>query len=119
MKNEATGMARLASAAQFSKQGFVAAYRSEAAFRQEVWLALILLPVSFLLADTPIEWIVLVVPVLLLMIVELLNTAVEAVVDRFGDEWNELSGFAKDTGSCAVLIAIIILVLSWLAVLIN
>jgi len=119
VKNEATGFARLISAARFSRQGFIAAYRSEAAFRQEIWLACVLLPLSFLLADTPLEWIVLVTPVLLLLVVELLNTGIEAVVDRCGEEHHTLSGFAKDVGSCAVLITILLLILSWLAVLIN
>lgn len=119
MKNKATGITRLVNAARYSKQGFSAAYRSEEAFRQEVWLAVVLLPLSFLLADTPLEWIVLVMPVLLLLVVELLNTGIEAVVDRFGEEHNHYSGFAKDVGSCAVLISIIILICSWLAVLIN
>jgi len=119
VKNEATGFARLISAARFSRQGFASAYRSEAAFRQEVWLSCVLLPLSFLLADSPLEWIVLVTPVLLLLVVELLNTAVEAVVDRIGEEHHPLSGFAKDAGSCAVLISIFLLIVSWLAVLIN
>lgn len=119
MKNEATGINRVIKAAGFSWQGLQSAYRNETAFRQEVWLALVLIPLSFFIADTHIEWILLFGSVLLVMIVELLNSGIEAVVDRFGEEWNELSGLAKDMGSAAVLLSLVILVSTWLAIIIN
>jgi diacylglycerol kinase (ATP) len=113
MKNEAKGLKRLINAGQYSWQGFCAAYKSEEAFRQEVWLAIVLIPLGFFVGDTSIEKLILVSSVLFLMIVELLNSAIEAVVDRFGPEWNQYAGMAKDMGSAAVLLAVIMLLLSW------
>ncbi len=119
MKNEATGFARLVSAAKFSTAGFKSAYASEAAFRQEVWLALVLIPLGIWLGDTTLEKALLVASILFLMIVELLNTAVEAVVDRIGDEYHPLSGKAKDVCSAAVLLAILVVIIIWAGVLLN
>ncbi|MBX2826271.1 MAG: diacylglycerol kinase [Gammaproteobacteria bacterium] len=117
MKNEATGVQRIFKAAGFSWQGLRSAYANEAAFRQEVWLAVVLLPLSFWVAGNGVEWALLISTVLLLLIVELLNSAVEAVVDRFGDEWHELSGLAKDVGSAAVLLALLMLGSVWIAII--
>ncbi|MDO6461120.1 diacylglycerol kinase [Granulosicoccaceae sp. 1_MG-2023] len=117
MKNEATGLRRLLNATRYSWQGFRAAYQSEEAFRQEVWVAVVLIPTGLWLGDGGVEKLLLVASVLLLMIVELLNSAIESVVDRFGPEWNELAGRAKDMGSAAVLLAIGILWLTWALVL--
>ncbi|MBX2879186.1 MAG: diacylglycerol kinase [Granulosicoccus sp.] len=119
MKNEATGLNRIIKAAGYSRQGIFAAYRNEAAFRQEVWLALVLTPLSFFIAGDPIEWILLFGSVLLVLVVELLNSGIEAVVDRLGEDWNELSGRAKDMGSAAVLLSLILLTCTWLAVIIH
>jgi len=119
MKNEDTGFARLLSAAKFSKQGLQAAYKGEAAFRQEVWLAVVLIPLGLWLGDTPLEKGLLVVSMLFLMVVELLNSGVESVVDRVGEEYHPLSGKAKDICSAAVLLAMIIVVIIWVAVLLN
>lgn len=119
MKNEATGLNRIITAGGFSLQGLRAAYRNETAFRQEVWLALVLMPVSFFVADDPVEWILLFGSVLMVLIVELLNSGIEAVVDRVGEDWNELSGLAKDMGSAAVLLSLIMLVCTWIAVIIH
>ena len=119
MKNEAKGINRLIKAAGFSWSGLKAAYSGEEAFRQEVWLAAVLIPAGFYLGDTGVEKVILVGSVLLLMITELLNSAVEAVVDRFGPEWNKLAGQAKDMGSAAVLLAMILLAVSWLLVLLG
>lgn len=112
-------MARLLSAAKYSRQGLLAAYRFEAAFRQEVWLALVLIPAAFLLGDTWLETVALAGSVVLLLVVELLNSAVEAVVDRLGDEYHELSGRAKDMGSAAVLLTMLLCAMVWLAILLN
>ena len=93
-----TGLTRIIKAAGYSKQGLQAAWVNEAAFRQEALLALIMIPAAFWVAENSIELILLISVVFLVLIVELLNSAVEAVVDRIGDEHHELSGRAKDIG---------------------
>lgn len=119
MKNEAKGINRLIKAAGYSWNGLKAAYCCEEAFRQEVWLAIVLIPAGLFLGETGVEKVILCGSVILLMITELLNSAIEAVVDRLGSEWNKLSGQAKDMGSAAVLLAMVLLALSWLLVLIG
>lgn len=111
------GVARIIKAMQFSAQGFSATYRHEEAFRQEVWLSVILLPTGLIVGDTAVEKALLVGSVLVLLLVEILNSALEAVVDRFGQELHELSGRAKDMGSAAVFLAIVNLVTTWLLLL--
>ncbi len=98
-------------------KGLKSAYIHEAAFRQEVWLSLILIPLGFYLGDGAIEKILLVGTVLLVLATELLNSAVEAVVDRIGSEFHELSGRAKDIGSAAVFMTMVILAFTWLMIL--
>ena len=112
------GFTRLIKAAQFSRQGLRAAYQHEEAFRQEVWLAITLIPLGMYLGENGVEKALLVVSVLLLPIVEILNSAIEAVVDRIGQEKHELSGRAKDMGSAAVALALVLLVLTWTLVLV-
>jgi diacylglycerol kinase (ATP) len=107
------GMRRLVLAFVNSWQGFKGAFRSEAAFRQEVALAIVLLPLGVWLGKTPIEKALLVSSVLLVLIVELLNTGIETVVDRIGLERHELSGLAKDVGSTAVLLSFGVLAVIW------
>jgi diacylglycerol kinase (ATP) len=107
------GMRRLLLAFVNSWQGFMGAFRSEAAFRQEVALAVVLLPLGVWLGKTPIEKALLVSSVLLVLIVELLNTGIETVVDRIGLERHELSGLAKDVGSTAVLLSFGVLAVIW------
>jgi len=116
MKPGKTGASRLADATGYSIKGIRACWKNEAAFRQEVALAAVLLPLSFFLARTVEQWLFLVAPLLLLLIVELLNSAVENVVDRIGDEMNDLSGRAKDMGSAAVLLCLVLTGLSWTAI---
>lgn len=111
------GFTRLVKATQFTWQGLCAAYRHEEAFRQETWLCAVLLPSGLYLGDGGVEKALLVASALLLPLVEILNSAVEAVVDRIGDERHDLSGRAKDMGSAAVAIAILILVLVWALIL--
>jgi len=110
---QATGLRRVANAWKFSLLGFKAAYREEEAFRQEFWVALFLMPLGFYLGNGALEQILLVGSLLLLLLVELLNSAIEAVVDRFGGEIHPLSGRAKDMGSAAVFIAVMIAGLVW------
>ena len=107
------GMRRLVLAFVNSWQGFKGAFRSEEAFRQEVALAVVLVPLGVWLGKTPIEKALLVSSVLLILIVELLNTGIETVVDRIGLERHELSGLAKDVGSTAVLLSFGVLEVIW------
>lgn len=109
-----TGLRRLLNAFSYSLQGFRAAWQNEAAFREEAMLTIVLTPVALLLPVTALEKLLLILSLLLLVLVELLNSAVEAVVDRIGPEIHPLSGRAKDLGSAAVLIACLILGLTWL-----
>lgn len=108
-----TGTRRLVLAFVNSWNGFKGAFKAEAAFRQEVALAVVLLPLGLWLGRTPIEKALLVSSVLLVLIVELLNTGIETVVDRIGLERHELSGLAKDVGSSAVLLSFAVLVTVW------
>ncbi len=117
-KTNASGLTRVINAAGYSWKGIIYAYRNEAAFRQEAWLSLFLLPAVFYFANSLTEQLVLITSLLFVLVIELINSAIEAVVDRFGDEHHPLSGAAKDMGSAAVLFAIIIAILTWLAVLI-
>jgi diacylglycerol kinase (ATP) len=107
------GFKRLFKAFGFSIQGLTAAFRNEAAFRQEIYLSLILVPLGFYLGQTGVERALLVSAILLVLIVELVNSGMEAVVDRFGGEHHELSGRAKDVGSAAVLVALINVLMVW------
>ena len=108
-----TGVTRWVKALGFTWLGLKAAYKHEEAFRQEVWTLLIAVPLAIWLGETGMEIALLIGSVLLLLIVELLNSAVEAVVDRFGGEIHELSGRAKDMGSAAVFIAMINTAMVW------
>jgi diacylglycerol kinase (ATP) len=108
-----SGMRRLVLAFLNSWQGFKGAFRFEAAFRQEVALAVILIPGGIYLGKTGIERALLVGAVLIVLIVELLNTGIETVVDRIGLERHELSGLAKDVGSSAVLLSFALLSVIW------
>ena len=119
MKNPETGLKRIISAGGFSMQGLAAAYRHEAAFRQEVWLALVLIPLALWLGQGWPEKSLLIGSVLVLLIVELLNSAIETVVDRVGDEFHELSGRAKDMGSAAVFLTIVLVGLIWTTVILS
>jgi diacylglycerol kinase (ATP) len=107
------GMRRLVLAFVNSWQGFRGAFRFEAAFRQEVALAVVLLPLGVYLGETPVEKALLVSSVLFVLVVELLNTGIETVVDRIGLERHELSGLAKDVGSTAVLLSFAVLAVIW------
>ena len=112
-----TGIKKLWFASICSAKGLKACYQSEYAFRLEVWLAVFLLPIGYWLGETSIEKVLLIIPIFLVLIVEMLNSAIEAVVDRVGTEHHELSGFAKDVASAAVLISLIIFLLTWIIIL--
>ena len=107
------GLRRLCNAFFFSLSGLALAFRHESAFRQEVALAAVLLPLAFVLAVAPVERVLLVGSVLLVLLVELLNSSVEAAIDRIGLDTHRLSKRAKDLGSAAVLVALALLLLTW------
>jgi diacylglycerol kinase (ATP) len=108
-----SGVRRLFLAFVNSWSGFKGAFRFEAAFRQEVALAVVLIPLGVYLGETSVERALLVGAVIIVMIVELLNTGIETVVDRIGLERHELSGLAKDVGSSAVLLSFAHLSVIW------
>lgn len=108
-----TGIGRILRVAKFSSQGIAAAWKNEAAFRQELLLVVVLLPIGVWLGQTALERAVLIGSLLLVLVVELLNSAIEAAIDRHGDEVHELSGRAKDMGSAAVLISLLTVVVIW------
>jgi len=114
----AKGLQRLLNAFRFSMQGFEACFRHEEAFRQEVFLLIPMFPLALWLGETPVERALLVGSLLLVPIVELLNSAIEANVDRVGYERHELSARAKDIASAAVLSSIGTLSVIWAIVLI-
>lgn len=117
MKPGKSGIARLVDATRYSFRGLGAAFRNEAAFRQELLLVAVLLAASFRLQSGLVEWLVLVLPLFILLIVELVNSAIEATIDRIGSERHELSGRAKDLGSAAVFIALLMIATAWGAVI--
>jgi len=110
---------RLINATGFSLQGLYAAFVHEQAFRLEVYLLVILIPLAFYLGDSTLDYALMIASWLLVMIIELINSAIEAVVDRFGGEQHELSGRAKDIGSAAVMVALLLSVVVWAGVLIR
>jgi diacylglycerol kinase (ATP) len=112
-----TGIDRILHAAVNSWSGLRLAYAGESAFRQEIWLAMLLLPAAFWLGRDWTQVSLLAGSVLLVLIVELLNSGIEAVVDRVSYEWHELSKRAKDFGSAAVMLALLLCAGIWAAAL--
>lgn len=115
-KPGATGIRRIINAFGYSLLGIRAALRHESAFRQEAAMFFIMLPAAWWLGRNYLDWALLVGSMFVVLIVELLNSAIEAVVDRFGDEHHELAGRAKDMGSAAVLVALLNVTFIWAAV---
>ncbi len=113
MKNGKTGLARLVAATEYSRRGFVDA------FRQELALVVVGLLLAIPLSDSAVEFLLLAIPLLLILLAELLNSAIEATVDRFGGEHHELSGRAKDMGSATVFVSLCIAALSWGVLLVD
>ncbi len=111
-----TGIRRIIRATRFSAQGFASAWKHEAAFRQELALVVVMTPLAFWLGRSIVETALLIAVLLLVLIVELFNSAIEAAIDRHGDEHHELSGRAKDMGSAAVFVVLVIVVVVWGAV---
>jgi diacylglycerol kinase (ATP) len=112
-----TGLDRVIRAAGYSMAGLRMAYRSESAFRQEFWAAVLLIPLAFWLGRGWLETSVLIGSVLVMLIVELLNSAVEAAIDRVSFELHDLSKRAKDMASAAVLLSVLLCAGVWIAAL--
>ncbi len=110
-------MVRLLRAFGYSIQGFRYAWREEAAFRQELFLAALVIPGGLFLGHSGVERALLVCPMMQILVIEILNSAVEAAVDRSGTERNALAGMAKDMGSAAVMLSIAMLGTVWLLIL--
>jgi diacylglycerol kinase (ATP) len=111
-----TGLVRMRHAFGYSLAGLRAGW-TETAFRQEALAALVMLPTAFWLGQSWVETALLAGSVLLVMVVELLNTGIEATIDRIGPQWHELSKRAKDMGSAAVLLSLLLCAGTWLAAL--
>lgn len=116
-KTDNTGVRRIIRAAGFSWKGFVAAFKNEAAFRQELALTLLVVPLAFWLTENRLERALMVGVWLLVPLMEMINSAIEAVVDRIGDEIHPLAGAAKDIGSAAVVFAMMIAAVVWVILL--
>lgn len=114
----ARGLGRIVQAFGYSMQGFKACYEQEEAFRQEIWTLIPLLPLGLWLGESPAERAVLIGSLLIVPVVELLNSAIEANVDRIGLERHELSGRAKDIASAAVFLSIVFAAVAWGLILI-
>jgi diacylglycerol kinase (ATP) len=111
------GFKRIINACYFSAAGFKAVWTHEEAFRQEVLLFAVTTPLGVWLGQTPIEKLLLVGSMVLVLLVELLNSAIEATVDRVGLERHELSGRAKDIGSAAVMLSLVWAAITWIYIL--
>ncbi len=112
------GIKRIYKAFGYSLQGLKTSFKLEASFRQELLLAVILIAATFFVTNDKIEQVLLILPIFLILIVEIINSAIETVVDKFGKEKNKLSKNAKDMGSAAVFISFILLIIVWLIILI-
>jgi diacylglycerol kinase (ATP) len=116
-KPGATGLTRVINAFGYSMKGLRAAFKHEAAFRQELLLFIVMTPLALWLGSNGIEQALLIGSLFLVLIVELLNSAIEAIVDRVGSEFHELSGRAKDIGSAAVLLSLANVFVVWVLLL--
>ncbi|GAA0296561.1 diacylglycerol kinase [Psychrosphaera haliotis] len=118
-KPNGQGFRRIFKATYCSILGFKAAFKHEAAFRQELLLFVLLSPLAWFISESLMDFVSLIVVMILVLIVELLNSAIEAVVDRVGLERHELSGRAKDLGSAAVTLSLVIAGIVWIAHIIK
>lgn len=115
-KGAHTGIRRIINATFYSLAGLGAAWRNEAAFRQECLLALVLTPAAFWVGQTAVERVLLIGSSWLVLIVELLNSAIEATVDRVGTDHHSLSGRAKDLGSAGVFVSLALTAMVWILI---
>jgi diacylglycerol kinase (ATP) len=112
-----TGLDRVIHATGYSMAGLTTAYRGESAFRQEFWLAMIMMPLAFWVGRGWVEVALLIGSLVLVLIVELLNSGIETAIDRVSFEWHDLSKRAKDLASAAVLLSLALCAGIWLAAL--
>jgi len=115
--NKPTGIKRVYLASVNSTKAFKWLLANESAFKQEMLILIVLTPLTFWLEVSRLEQLALVLSILFIIFAEVVNTAIEAIVDRIGLEFNPLSGLAKDLGSAAVLISLLIALLTWLVIL--
>ncbi|HHL32706.1 MAG TPA: diacylglycerol kinase [Oceanospirillales bacterium] len=114
---ERRGIKQIMNAANWSMQGLAATFKHEASFRLEVYLALILLPAAIYLAQSAMQLLILLAPIVLVLILEILNSAIEAVVDMVcGEKFHELAKRAKDMGSAAVFLGQLMVLFTWITV---
>ena len=118
MKNEATGFKRILKAFTYSGKGFVSAFKSEAAFRQDLIVFIAGVACSFILNVSGLQRALMISSLFLILLMELVNTAIEAIVDRISDDFHPLSGKAKDIGSLLVLMAFINAICVWTLILV-
>jgi diacylglycerol kinase (ATP) len=111
-----TGIRRIYLATQNSSRAFAWLFKNESAFRQECFLLIVATPITFMLNINVIEQVLLISSILIVLLTEVINTAVEAVVDRIGLEMNPLSGLAKDLGSAAVALSLLMMVMIWFGI---
>ena len=111
-------MNRLYKAFLYSLQGLTATFKQEVAFRQEIVLSFILVPIALFLDISPLERVLLISSLVIVLIIEILNSAIEAAIDRISKEKHELSKIAKDAGSAAVFLSILNAVIVWMIILI-
>lgn len=116
-KRTKKGLPRIMNAFKFSYDGFVATFKSEEAFRQDIIICMILAPIAIFLPITLIEKLFLFSALFLIVMAELINTAIEMTIDRISEELHPLSKIAKDIGSCIVLVSFMYLILVWSLIL--
>ncbi|ETD72383.1 diacylglycerol kinase [Pelistega indica] len=107
------GIKRIWNATRYSFQGFKAAFQLEAAFRQELFLCLVLTPVAFFLGQTPLEVLFLLATLFIVLAIELLNSAIESLADRISNEYDEYIGRAKDMASAAIFLCLSLVAITW------
>ena len=107
------GLKRIYNAVIISSKGIASTWKGETAFREEILIGIVMFPAAFFLGETLTQTSLLIIPLFLVLIVELLNTGIEHVVDRVGLECHELSGLAKDAGSAAVFLCNILIICVW------
>jgi len=112
-----TGLKRIILASKYSAQGFIYAWRHESAFRQEIVIACILIPLAIWLGESPLDMLLLIAPIFFVLIVELLNSSVEATLDSISNKEDKIIGGAKDMASAAVFLSLLILISCWTAIL--
>ena len=116
-KRNGTGFTRLGNALRCSIHGIGYAYKHESAFRQELMVCAVMIPLAFYISETPVELILLIGSLVLVLIVECMNSAIEAAIDRISTSIHPLSKQAKDLGSAAVFFSMLLVVISWTAIL--